>query len=91
MPGVIAGAVGGVTAFLIIVAFIIGYLTYKCYAQAAAHRSNGREFHNDDSTSEPGPPPYQPPVSVEKMSIHSTNSIPRTTLSDPPPNYSSLA
>ena len=90
MPGIIAGAVGGIAAFLILVAFIIGYLTYNCYAQAM-HRSNGREFHNDDTTSEPGPPPYHPPISVEKMSIQSTNSVPKNTLSDPPPNYSSLA
>ena len=90
MPGIIAGAVGGVAAILILVAFIIGYLTYNRYAQAV-HRSNGREFRNDDTISEPQPPPYQPAISTEKMSIQSTNSVPRNTLSDPPPNYSSLA
>ena len=87
MPGIIAGTVGGVVAILTAVAFIIGYLAYNRYAQAV-YRSNGREFHN--ATSVPKPSPHQLPVSKEKMPIQSTNSVPKNTLLDPPPNYSSL-
>lgn len=89
-PGIIAGAVGGVVTILILVALIIGCLTYSWYAHRIS--SNLREIHNDDIASVSEPPPYQPPLTMEHISARSTCSSKNasTLFDDPPPNYSSL-
>ena len=89
MPGIVAGAVGGFATLLIVAAFLIGYLMYNC----CCHRlqSTVREPHNNDVMSESEPPPYQPPVAMDYIQAKSIYSLPKGSLSDPPPSYSSLA
>lgn len=88
MPGIVAGAVGGFATLLIVAALLIGYLMYNC----CCHRlqSTVREPHSN-VMSESEPPPYQPPVAMDYVQAKSIYSLPKGSLSDPPPSYSSLA
>ena len=85
MPGIIAGAVGGLATAVILVTLLIGYLIYSCYAHRLS--ISIREMDND-ITLEHEPPPYQSPMNAEHNRTISTFKY---TLSDPPPSYSSLA
>lgn len=89
LPGIVAGAVGGIVTILILIALliIIGYLTYSYHSYRLSSQSNASELHNDDTISEFEPPPYQSPVHVPAQLA---TSIPKNALSDPPPSYSSL-
>lgn len=86
-PGIIAGVTGGVAAIMILVAFLFSYLMYGWCSRRLSH-SSARELRND-TTSELEPPPYEPPTTITCVPT-SSNCSSKNTLSDPPPNYSSL-